>query len=342
VAAAEVPSNGEVQLGAVRLPRGRRIVPDDHDGPVAWVTSSDVRDPGLAWAALTDLHPQTGLVPLLVQDDGRGAEGEDFFFYFPVDPRGIDLADPASELAARWVDPEHEYEVFEPFATPRSTAFLGLRGPGEGSNSLADIASAIFGMVTNDSRRQEFERLNRMDRASAEAAGWSPSGRAPDAPDASDAPDVPAGESHAAREDRPFPGLAPAVRERLSTAERTAALAGLPPARVCLVPASRPADVLAVTGWFCTDQFQEPSVGVQLGAVLRSWEERFGAHLFKIGPNADAWLLVDRPPRTREAAEPVAAEHWAFADEFHDIGRAGFPELVDTIIGRPVWHFWWD
>jgi hypothetical protein len=38
---------------------------------------------------------------------------------------------------------------------------------------------------------------------------------------------------------RPFPGLAPAVRERLSTAERTAALAGLPPARVCLVPAAR-------------------------------------------------------------------------------------------------------
>ena len=150
------------------------------------------------------------------------------------------------------------------------------------------------------------------------------------------------GRSAETREDRPFPGLAPAVLERLSTAERTAALAGLPSARVCLVPAARPADALAVTGWFCTDQFQEPSTGVQVGAVLRSWEERFGAHLFKLGPNADAWLLVDRPPRTREAAEAIAAEHWAFADEFHGEGRCEFGDLVDTIIGRPVWHFWWD
>jgi len=57
---------------------------------------------------------------------------------------------------------------------------------------------------------------------------------------------------------------------------------------------------------------------------------------------ADAWLLVDRPPRTREAAEAIAAEHWAFADEFHGKGRCEFGDLVDTIIGRPVWHFWWD
>jgi hypothetical protein len=32
---AELPQDGEVQLGAVRLPRGRRIIPEGH-GPVAW------------------------------------------------------------------------------------------------------------------------------------------------------------------------------------------------------------------------------------------------------------------------------------------------------------------
>lgn len=327
--AAELPEDGEARLGWVRLPPGRRIVPDGH-GPVAWVTSSDVRDPGPVWAALTDLHPLTGLVPVLLEDDGRGADGEDFFFYEPVDPRDIDVADPARELAERWVDPEHEEEMFVPYATPRSSEFLGLRGQGEGPNSFGDIVSAIIGMVTDERRRNEYERLNRMDQEEAEADGWT--GRAPEADRQAREP----------REDRPFPGLAPAVRERLSTAERTAALAGLSPARIGLVPATRPADVLAVTGWFCTDQFQEPSVGVQVGTVLRSWEERFGAHLFKLGPGADAWLIVDRPPRTREAAEAIAAEHWAFADEFHGKGRCEFGDLVDTIIGRPVWHFWWD
>src|SRR5437762_14025280 len=103
--ATELPAEGELQLGAVLLPRGRRIVPDGHDA-VAWVTSSDVHDPGPVWAALTDLHPQTGLIPVLAEDDGRGADGEDFFFYEPVDPRDIASADPVRELAARWQDPE--------------------------------------------------------------------------------------------------------------------------------------------------------------------------------------------------------------------------------------------
>ena len=296
---------------------------------MAWVTSSDVSDPGPVWAALTDLYPLTGLVPVLAEDDGRGADGEDFFFYEPADPRDIATTDAATELAARWWDPDYEEEPFEPPATPRSSAFLGLRGRGEGPNNLADVVSAIFGMVTDERRREEFERLNRMD---LEEAGWPP----PDFERTASSAEPPGAEG------RPFPGLAPAVRERLSTAERTAALAGLPPARICLVPADRPADVLAVTGWFCTDQFQEPSVGVQVGAVLRSWEERFGARLLKLGPGADLSLLVERPPRTREAAEVIAAEHWAFADEFNGEGRCDFGRLVNAIVGRPIWKFWWD
>jgi hypothetical protein len=159
-----------------------------------------------------------------------------FFFYYPVDPRDIDAADPAQVLAERWEDPDHGEEPFVPPTTPRSTAFLGLRGRGEGSNNLEDVISVIFGMVTDDNRRQEFERLNRVD---METAGWPPS-RSTEGPE----------EEGAAG--RPFPGLAPAVSERLST-----------------------------------------------------------------------------------------AEHWAFADEFHGWGHYDFGGLVDTIIGRPIWHFWW-
>jgi len=174
--AAELPEDDAAQLGAVRLPRGRRIVPDGH-GPVAWVTSTDVPDPGPVWAALSDLHPHTGLVPLLLEDDGRGADEENFLFYEPVDPRDIDAADPAQELARRWQDPDYREETWAPPATPRATAFLGLRGRGEGSNSLGDIVCAIVGMVTDENRRQEFGRLSREDQA---AAGWPPPGSATD------------------------------------------------------------------------------------------------------------------------------------------------------------------
>lgn len=326
MAIAELPEDGELRLGAVLLPPGRRVIPDDHE-PVAWVTSTAVPDPGQVWSALRDMHSQTGLVPVLLDDD-PGADAENYFFYDPVDPREIDAIDPAQVLAERWCDPAGEEDIvpMPRFVGRRSNEFLGLNAPGEGPNSLADIVLAITGMVTDPVRREEFERLNQLDRAEE---GWPPPPPAPLA-------------GRSAREPRPFPGLAPAVQDRLSAAELTAALAALPPARVCLVPAARPADVLALTGWLATDQFDIPPFGVAVGSVLRSWEDRFGARLLKLGPSADIRLLVERPPRTPEAAEQVASEHWAFADEFHEQGQIGFDQLPDAIAGLPVWQFWWD
>jgi hypothetical protein len=48
---------------------------------------------------------------------------------------------------------------------------------------------------------------------------------------------------------RSFPGLAPAGGEPLTAAEREQVLGSRPLARIGLVPASRPADVLAALGW---------------------------------------------------------------------------------------------
>ena len=83
MARAELPENGELRLGAVALPPGRRVVPDGHE-PVAWVTSTAVPDPGRVWSALRDMRSRTGLVPVLLDDD-PGADAEDYFFYDPVD-----------------------------------------------------------------------------------------------------------------------------------------------------------------------------------------------------------------------------------------------------------------
>jgi len=60
-------------------------------------------------------------------------------------------------------------------------------------------------------------------------------------------------------------------------------------------------------------------VSVEIAAVLRSWEDRFGARLLEVG-YAAIRVLVSRPPQTSEAAQLIAAEHFAFCDE---AGRTG-------------------
>ena len=78
-----------------------------------------------------------------------------------------------------------------------------------------------------------------------------------------------------------FPGLAPACSEQLDTARVRDTLAALEPARVGLVDAGRPADVLALIGWGgAVNRYQTP---LPIAAVLRSWEARFAARLLEVG-----------------------------------------------------------
>jgi len=111
-----------------------------------------------------------------------------------------------------------------------------------------------------------------------------------------------------------FPGLAPAVEEDLDPElMRRAVMQYTRDARIGLVPAARPADILPRIGWAGACNNRTAS---ELAVVLRSWEDRFGARLLEVG-FADIRLLVSRPPQTLEAAQPIAAEHFAFADEAH-------------------------
>jgi len=65
-ARSQVPDEGELQLGTMRLPAGRLLRSEDGDGePVAWRTQAPVPEPGPVWSALSALHGQTGLVPVL-------------------------------------------------------------------------------------------------------------------------------------------------------------------------------------------------------------------------------------------------------------------------------------
>lgn len=138
-----------------------------------------------------------------------------------------------------------------------------------------------------------------------------------------------------------YPGLAPAVEAALAPDALEEVLRLLPTAGIALVPADRPADVLAVLGW-CPGNWSDAfpvAAPVALAAVLRSWGERFGARLLAL-THDQAWLLVERPPPDLDAALPVAAEHWVFCDE--PAGRQPVRRTAAEIVDAPVWYFWWD
>lgn len=139
---------------------------------------------------------------------------------------------------------------------------------------------------------------------------------------------------------------APPGQPLLSEAELRQVLDALPPARIGLVAAARPADALAALGWHGSDQYwlDHDSGGLPLAAVLRSWEDRFGARLLEVGL-ADIKLLVQRPPDDLRSAQRVAAEHYAVCDEC--AGHTGMalttiPEIARALVKAPIWSFWWD
>ena len=77
-----------------------------------------------------------------------------------------------------------------------------------------------------------------------------------------------------------------------------------------------------------------------LTAVLRSWEDRFGARLIDVGSDT-VRLLVERPPRTLETAQRRAAEHVVLAGECTG-GARDVPDIAARLVNALFWTFWWD
>jgi len=101
-----------------------------------------------------------------------------------------------------------------------------------------------------------------------------------------------------------------------------------------LVPAADGADALTACGWLS-------SAGgtAELAAVIRSWQDRFGARLCAIGSDTIG-LSVAWPPATPDHARRVAAEHAAFCRE--TAYGADLNEYAAEMIGAQVWGFWWE
>jgi uncharacterized protein DUF4253 len=266
MATGSLPEEGELRLGSVTLPAGKRIRAGYEAAiPVAWVTRQAVPAAGRVWAALSAAHQETGLVPFLLGtlpgDPTRPWDQEEFLY--PADPAQLDHMDAAEVLAERW-----------------------------------------DGEMPSDEEDEE------------EDSPWTAM-RAPFS--------------------KQFPGLAPPGDTPLSHEQLDETLGSLPAARIGLVPATRPADVLPLIGWTPSDQ----SDALPVATVVRSWEDRYGARLLQVG-FAQISLLIDRPPRSIGHAQRIAAEHFAFCDECAGRGLSDIPRITASLMETPIWTFWWD
>ena len=110
--------------------------------------------------------------------------------------------------------------------------------------------------------------------------------------------------------------------------------------RLGLVAVERGSDSLWVTGWSGPLNYDNDS-GV-FAAIVRSWEDRFGARVVGLGP-ATLELSLAAPPLTRQQARHVAAEHFAFCpDSVWQGGYHNLEEYAASLIGQNCWSFWWD
>lgn len=145
---------------------------------------------------------------------------------------------------------------------------------------------------------------------------------------------------------RTWPGLAitppPAAgADRIADGLAEQLVAGHPSVRLGLVAADRGADAVTVAGWTGPTNYTGDTA--EISAVLRNWEDRFGARLVGVG-FATLVLSVATPPTTREAAMSVAAEHFAFCPD--NIWQTDAPPTLaayaDRLVNDHSWTFWWD
>jgi hypothetical protein len=106
-----------------------------------------------------------------------------------------------------------------------------------------------------------------------------------------------------------------------------------------LAVAARGADVLTVMGWQGAINYNRWIA--PLSAVLRSWEDRFGARVIGMGFDT-LELSVAAPPVTARHALHVAAEHWAFCPDNIVQGPGTLMDYAVQIRGATSWSFWWD
>lgn len=108
--------------------------------------------------------------------------------------------------------------------------------------------------------------------------------------------------------------------------------------RLALVPCSSSSEALISLRLVLAGN--APPTG-DIVAVLRSWEQRFGARLIGVKPDA-LHVSVAAAPQDRAQATRVAYEHFALDADIIWQGSASFRDYADELIDVNIWSFWWD
>ncbi|WP_199440736.1 DUF4253 domain-containing protein [Umezawaea beigongshangensis] len=136
------------------------------------------------------------------------------------------------------------------------------------------------------------------------------------------------------------PGLTAAGEEERdpdSVADMYAGLLEVEGVLIALVPVERSADALVAMGWEGAATHADT---VPLTALLRSWEERFGARLVQAGATS-LNLSVGAPPVVDEHALHVAAEHWVFCPDNVEQNAGTLSGYGERIQEKIAWPFRW-
>lgn len=296
----KVPEDGEPTVGGVRLPNGRRVLAGRRSQPVMWITAEVMDAPGALWASVQGPAQEAGLVAVILDD-------LDPFIGLPG---YVGSARPweSGELVGVGESSVEDFDEAEVFRDRWKVHVpLGLLPESERPlDPFAELHFARRPMVEEDSEETAYFL--------GQVAPWGVL----------------------------FPGLALAERAEIDPAVLRAAVEATKSGRIGLVPATRPADVPYRVGWqgalnhfIGQNQQQAPAL---LSVMMRSWEDRFGARLFRLGFDK-MQFLVHRPPRSESSALAIAAEHFAFAGQDSvEMIRMRAVEITNS----PTWDFWWD
>jgi Domain of unknown function (DUF4253) len=104
-----------------------------------------------------------------------------------------------------------------------------------------------------------------------------------------------------------------------------------------LAPVNRPADVLSALGGLIATEYLSDA---ELTAVVRSWEERFGATVTVMGPGS-LELAVQAPPRDPAQALQLAQEYNAFQPDNGDSDDLDGHKLAARLPTTTTWEFGW-
>jgi hypothetical protein len=133
----------------------------------------------------------------------------------------------------------------------------------------------------------------------------------------------------------PHPGPSPDAVARAAVSQMLHYFTTRFIAHIALVRAERAADIPALAGW------ETEAPALELSALLRTWEERFGARVIGF-EGSSVFVSVASPPLSAAHATHVALEHVLTGASNLNDGTFPFPDYAEALRGERLWSFWWD